>query len=127
MPRSSRMVDGICQTGRKGIYDDDQWVLLLFWSCEHELKREICHSQPVKVIDYGMVFNKLGTRKNKRARTSQAQAQAQEEDDEYAFINELEILDDQIEEIPVQEERNEDEMPKWLREPKLPTFTFEES
>lgn len=74
-----------------------------------------------------MVFNKHVTRKNKRARTSQAQAQAEEEDDEYAYINELEISDYQIDEIPVQEERNEDEMPKSPCEPQPPTFTYEES
>lgn len=62
-------------------------------------KGKLCHSRPIKVIDYEMTFNKIVTMKNKRARASKAQ----EEEEECAYNHDLEISDEQIEEIQVQE------------------------
>lgn len=77
----------------------------------------------MKVIEYDMIFNKLVTRNNKKVRTSQpSQFQDQDEDDEYAYIDVLEILK-HMEDILVREERNEDEMPTPPHATHPPTST----
>lgn len=79
------------------------------------------------MIDYNLVFTNLVQRKNKRARTTQASpSQDQDEEDEYAYIDELDKLDEKMEDIPVREERDEQEVPRPLMQPTSHTSPFDE-
>lgn len=61
----------------------------------------------------------------KEARTTQEQAQ--EEEKVYAYVDHIEISDDQTEEIPLQENRHEEKVPTTPHTLQPPTSTFEES
>lgn len=62
-----------------------------------------------------------------KGRTKGQEPHDQDEEDEYAYIDELDNLVEKMDDIPVREERDEQEVPRPLMQPTSHTSPFEES